>query len=303
MHETNVFAVAQDNKCQPEYDNLVKVDVIKRDLADFPEDADKTKNTWSYENGFVAAESEEEGAENWLPISKMVKNAEDVEESQPVLDTEYFTNKDEANCAHKCEIYAVGCEWPYSATDYLKIDEDDANRFTVSYRSNIVEGYNTTYCLKCFNSVDFVTQDDIVVVQTKQTPWAMILIIIAAVICLTCACGSYFVGKSQAQDTHVQEAEKRSTQMAQHNDNQKIANKEHQEEVVDIPVGVDYDNRQEAEEYQFDDVAVSKPGAGNDGSDSQPESVNEESFYQPQRKTSVVMANADGMETNRPMNQ
>jgi len=64
MHETNVFAVAQDNKCQPEYDNLVKVDVIKRDLADFPEDADKTKNTWSYENGFVAAESEEEGAEN-----------------------------------------------------------------------------------------------------------------------------------------------------------------------------------------------------------------------------------------------
>jgi len=49
------------------------------------------------------------------------------------------------------------------------------------------------------------------------------------------------------------------------------------------------------------DVAVSKPGAG--GNDSEPDDIGEESFYQPGRKTDVVEAHTDGMETNRPLGQ
>jgi len=158
----------------------------------------------------------------------MVKGSDDIEVATPITEDEFFTNKDAANCAYNCELYAAGCEWPYSATDYLTITE--AAPFTVRSRTNVVEGYNTTYCLKCSNSLDSITQDDIVVVQRQQTNWAMILIIAAAAVCAVCSCGSFFVGKSNATGADGDGAEKRSTQMAEHHDNQKVVNKEQQQD-------------------------------------------------------------------------
>jgi len=210
--------------------------VVRRDTTEFPEDLEKTKNTFVYEFDFVDATEEEwakantNGVEavNMLPISKMVKGSDDIEVATPITDDEFFTNKDAANCAYKCELYAAGCDWPYSATDYLTITE--AAPFTVRYRTNVVEGYNTTYCLKCSNSLDSITQDDIVVVQRQATPWAMILIIAAAAVCAVCSCGSFFVGKSNATGAHVDQAEANATQMAEHQDNQKVVNKEQQQD-------------------------------------------------------------------------
>jgi len=187
-----------------------------------------------------------------LPITKMVSGI-DGDGSTEVTDSEYFTNEDPANCAYKCELYAVGCEWPYSATDYLTITE--AAPFAVSYRTNVVEGYNTTYCLKCSNSLDSITQDDIVVVQHQQTNWAMILIAVAVVICGVCACCSFLFGKANAKGSHVEQAEKRSTQMAEHHDNQRVVNKEQQQDgsLVDVVVDIQVDGDQADDRNDIDD--------------------------------------------------
>jgi len=241
--------------------------VVKRDITEFPEDDKKTKNTFVYEFDFVDASEEVKtkantnGVEaiNMLPISKMVKGTDDIEVAIPIAEDEYFTNKDAANCAYKCELYAVGCEWPYSATDYLTITE--AAPFTVRYRTNVVEGYNTTYCLKCSNSLDSITQDDIVVVQRQQTNWALTLIIVAAAVCAVCSCGSFFVGRSNATGPHVEEAEKRSTQMAEHHDNQKVVNKEQRQDnenlyEIEVTGTINHNADQADERNDADDYVV-----------------------------------------------
>jgi len=68
MSTESLFRVKQQSVCLPKYKNFAKVPVIKRDITAFPEDETKTKNTWVYENDFVAASEEDMIAANTAGI-------------------------------------------------------------------------------------------------------------------------------------------------------------------------------------------------------------------------------------------
>jgi len=76
----------------------------------------------------------------------------------------YLTNSDWTNCKYdKCELMAEGCEWPYTATQHMSMDA--AFPWTIRALTNVTNGYNTTYCIKCSNAWDSVTQDNLVFTQ------------------------------------------------------------------------------------------------------------------------------------------
>lgn len=96
----------------------------------------------------------------------------------------FFTFNDNArvssNCHYRsCELMAKGCEWPYTATPHLKMNSEYP--FNIQAATNVVDGYNTTFCVKCMNQWDSVSQDDVVFTQEPKTNWVVIVIIIAVV--------------------------------------------------------------------------------------------------------------------------
>jgi len=160
----------------PAYKNFGKVPITKRDLVEFPEDVDKTKNTFTYEseyNDYVVTKDTVTNTESdnkeivFLDIGYNMNNhtlllEKDANTTHPaylnnVTYTQYFKeSSDKVNCDFdKCKIMGLGCEWPYTATDYIKMDE--AYPWTITAQTNIIEGYNTTFCVKCYNGWDSIT--------------------------------------------------------------------------------------------------------------------------------------------------
>jgi len=103
-----------------------------------------------------------------------------------------------------------GCLYPYTATTHIKIGMTAP--WTVSAHSDIADGYNTTFCIKCTNSGDSISQDDIVVTQHGKTPWTMILVLVAVAIWLVIGFACFCFGKIKYSDNVVEEAENRSNQ-------------------------------------------------------------------------------------------
>jgi len=67
----------------------------------------------------------------------------------------YFEVGDWENCQFdKCELMAEECKWPYTATKHLTMKKEAP--WTVTALTNVAEGYNTTFCIKCSNSVDSI---------------------------------------------------------------------------------------------------------------------------------------------------
>lgn len=58
---------------------------------------------------------------------------------------------------------------------------DASAPWTIRAMTNIPEGYNTTFCVKCSTASDFITQDDIVFTQNPSTPWMIIGIVVLVV--------------------------------------------------------------------------------------------------------------------------
>lgn len=148
MSATSLFRIRQDSKCLPSYDNLNKVPIVRRDLIEFPEDVKKTKNSFVYEFGFDAL--------NYTDISF---NGTNHTKTISYLHNEtaklFFTNDDVINCQYdRCELLAAGCKWPYTATPYLTIGKSFP--WTVTANTNVTDGYNTTFCLKCSNAWDSI---------------------------------------------------------------------------------------------------------------------------------------------------
>jgi len=57
MEQTSKFTISQESSCDPSYENFELVPVVKRDLNEFPEDADKTENVFQYTVDYFAGEA------------------------------------------------------------------------------------------------------------------------------------------------------------------------------------------------------------------------------------------------------
>lgn len=102
------------------------------------------------------------------------------------------------------------------------------------------------------------------------------------VVVLLIGVGCFVKGKEFALSARINAAETRSKQQTAQHAQDKVVNKVNQEDVVDAPV-----ERVELEDFHRDEMEVSKrPDHGQN--DDQPDEVNEDSFYQPNRQTSVV---------------
>lgn len=118
------------------------------------------------------------------------------EAQQNVTWSLYFANNDATNCGFdKCELMGLGCQWPYTGTDNLKMAA--AAPWTIQAKTSVPEGYNTTYCIKCSNGWNQITQDNIVFTQHPQTNWVLILIIILVVV-IVLACAAIFLAAREA---------------------------------------------------------------------------------------------------------
>lgn len=200
MEATSSFVISQDNKCNPSYGGLAKIAVVKRDVKDFPEDADKTENVFVYENDYSDVDTLEKTDTKAATITEIQlgfnTDADYSEETAAAVNKTqslFFTNADSGFCSYsKCEILAKGCEAVYTQTPYLTLSE----QWTVNAQVDVYEGYNTTFCYKCFNGWDSIQQDDIMVVQHHGSPnWTVILVIIFILVLIACVAGSFFVGK------------------------------------------------------------------------------------------------------------
>jgi len=78
----------------------------------------------------------------------------------------------------------------------------------ITARTNITDGYNTTFCVRCSNAWDSIEEDDIVFTQYRQVPWVIILPIVAVVVALAIGAIGYAVGKKSvpaaAEGTEMQ---------------------------------------------------------------------------------------------------
>jgi len=84
---------------------------------------------------------------------------------------------------------------------------DESAPWTVRAMTNITEGYNTTFCVKCSTASDFITQDDIVFTQKPSTPWMMIGIIVLVVGVIVCTAISGIVSFKKGKATGITMAE------------------------------------------------------------------------------------------------
>jgi len=161
----------------PSYSQLVKVPVVKRDLTEFPEDAEKTMNVFEYTTGFSDGDGTNKVVNRWSPES-------------------FFINKEPTTCEYTCELMSADCMWPYTATKHVTMDSD----YKITVMTDIVDGYNTTFCMKCSNNWDSIEQGNINFVQTEATNWVMVGVIIVAVLgaCLSILC--YFIGKKRGTE-------------------------------------------------------------------------------------------------------
>lgn len=118
----------------------------------------KTVNTFLYELNYNDADTKEKTEEQVMAITQIDLGFNGTDHAKTdtyqanKTDSLFFTNKDSTNCGYsKCEIRAQGCIWAYTQTPYLTINTDAP--FTVKAQTDIVDGYNTTFCMKCSNSV------------------------------------------------------------------------------------------------------------------------------------------------------
>lgn len=180
----------------------------------------------------------------------------------------FFTNSDYTNCNYdKCELKAKGCEWPYTQTEHLKMNEKFP--WNIVAATNITDGYNTTFCVKCSNAWDSIQQDDVVFVQHQKTNWIIIIIIIAvvAVILVGLLSGvcSFKSGKAAGAVSSAEATEMQS--------GPKVVNKQADDAVATGPA--------EIEDFHQNEMEISKkPNDADNGSDDAPASVASASFYQ-----------------------
>jgi len=187
--------------------------------------------------------------------------------TQNVTYKKWFTNADTANCGYnKCELMSKGCDYPYTATTHIKIGKTAP--WTVSALSDVAEGYNTTFCVKCSNVATSITQDDIVVTQAGKTNWTMIYVLVAVAIWLTIGLGCFCFGKLRGTGDSVSEAESRSNHQARQAQKDKVVNKdkENEADIVEPPV-----ERVELAEFHQDEMEVGRRPDISD--DDAPESV------------------------------
>jgi len=164
---SSVFNIKQESKCIPKYQTLTHIPIV-RDLENHPEDVNKTANWFRYESGFVGGGPDDANTTTAgfiLPNHTMRAVADSNATHPAYLHNEtaklYFANADHTDCDYdKCELMAAGCAWPYTQTKYLEMSKDFP--WDITARTDVVEGYNTTYCVKCSNAWDSIEQDDIV---------------------------------------------------------------------------------------------------------------------------------------------
>jgi len=88
---------------------------------------------------------------------------------------------------------SADCMWPYTATKHVTMDSD----YKISLMTDIVDGYNTTFCMKCSNAWDSIEQGNINFVQEEATNWVLVGVIIVAILgaCLSILC--FFIGRKR----------------------------------------------------------------------------------------------------------
>lgn len=191
----------------------------------------------------------------------------------------FFSNSDRTNCNYKkCELMAQGCQFPYTQTKYLKMNE--AFPWNIVANTNITAGYNTTFCVKCTTTNtagyayegDTITQDNVVFTQHQQTNWLVITIIIAVVVVVITAglstVFSFKAGKSAGAVGAAEGAEMQATTAP------RVVNKQ-----ADADAGATA--QAEIEDFHQNEMEISKkPNDADNGSDDAPASVASASFYQ-----------------------
>lgn len=177
-----------------------------------------------------------------------------------------------------------GCQFPFTATEYVKMDEGFP--FTIRAQTNIPEGYNTTFCVKCSTASDSITQDDIVFTQNPSTPWMVIGIVVLVVGIIVCSALSAFITYSRGKNAGIAMAGGVSAP-ARKVDNELVdvtpQAKANADEVVDVAPQV--------KEADPDYVAEMKRDDNVDKDSDAPESIRSASFFQAQA----------GTETARPL--
>lgn len=150
--------------------------------------------------------------------------------------------------------------------------------WTIVARTNVTEGYNTTFCVRCTttNTVgyqylgDTIEQDNVVFTQHQATDWVMLTIIIAvvAVVVVGGLVGviSFMRGKAVGSTGVSEGAEMQASAPP------KVVNK-----TADADAG----QAQEIEDFHQNEMEISKkPNDADNGSDDAPASVASASFYQ-----------------------
>lgn len=200
MSTTSSFRIGAESKCLPSYKTLHKVPLALTDEQKaLPEEEQPTENAFKYESSFS---SDLENAA--LNMTDVGFNGEEHAKSASYEHNKtyefYFANDDWTNCKYdQCELMAEGCEWPYTATPHLKMGADFP--WTITAFTNVTNGYNTTYCVKCSNAWDSITQDQLVFTQHQATPWFTISIIVIAVVIVLSAAAAGAIGWSKGKAT------------------------------------------------------------------------------------------------------
>jgi len=182
----------------------------------------------------------------------------------------FFKNSDMTNCNYdKCELKARGCQWPYTQTKHLKMNEKFP--YNIVAATNISEGYNTTFCVKCYNAWDSIQQDNVVFTQHQQTNWPMIIIIIAVVAVILVSLITGVVSFKSGKAAGAVGAAEGATEMQS---GPKVVNKQQ-----DADAGAT--GQAELEDFHQNEMEISKkPNDADNGSDDAPASVASASFYQ-----------------------
>lgn len=190
-----MFNIIAESKCIPKYKQLEKVPFVPVVVKG----EEKSRDNYYYEVKYdIESTNTTDVGFNGEQHSK---NA-----SYPTNETYklYFKNKDTADCNYdKCELMSKGCLWPYTSKGYLTMQ--DAFPWTLQAQTNIPEGYNATFCIKCSNAWDAISLDDIMFAQVeKPKGGATVTIIIVAVLtAIVMGTLGYCYGKKKSANNQV----------------------------------------------------------------------------------------------------
>lgn len=192
MEATSLFNIKKESKCLPEFKRFGLVPLVPDEL-----NPDKKKN--AFESAFTSEY-------NHTDIGFFAPDHTESNIYKHNKTYKFFFEESDQDCLFdKCELKSEGCKWPYTATEYLEMDE--AYPWTITAQTNVSEGYNTTFCVKCSNQWDSITQDEIVFTQEAATPIMIIVIIVGVVLFIGVGGAAWFGGVSVGKGKGVKTAE------------------------------------------------------------------------------------------------